>query len=280
MAPRVHCVVSDIHGHVEHLVEALRHAQLLDSDRAWCGGQARLTVLGDFFDRGPDGVAVVDLIRRLQDEAGRTGGRVDALLGNHEVLALGMHRFGDRRVSSRVGGHRSFARSWALNGGRASDQERLTDEHIDWLSGLDAIASSGADLLLHSDTTEYLRWGDGVEQINDAIREVLAGGDLERWWQCWVSLTSREAFAQPDGEQEAVDFLDQLGGTRIVHGHSIIETLNGQASADVTGPLSYAGGRALAIDGGIYAGGPCLVVRLDHDNGDHDEAGDAVAPLA
>ena len=261
----MHYVVSDIHGHVEPLVGALQHVKLLDSGGAWCGGRARLTVLGDFFDRGPDGIAVVDLLRRLQDEAGMAGGQVEALLGNHEILALGMHRFGDQLVPSPFGAHRSFARSWTLNGGRVGDQERLTDRHIAWLSGLDAVVLAGRDLLVHSDTTEYLRWGDTVEQINDAVRHVLAGDDLGQWWECWVRLTARYVFADFDGERLAMGVLDQLGGERIVHGHSIIATLTGQDSGEVTGPLSYAGGRALAIDGGIYAGGPCLVVRLDHD---------------
>jgi hypothetical protein len=261
----MHYVVSDIHGHVEHLVGALQDAKLLDADREWCGGPARLTVLGDLFDRGPDGIAVVDLICRLQDEASRAGGRVDALLGNHEILALGMHRFGDRPVPSTFGGRRSFARSWALNGGRAGDQERLTDHHIAWLSELDAMILTGPDLLLHSDTTDYLQWGDSVEQINDAIRDVLAGDDLERWWECWARLTTRYAFADLDGEKVAVELLDRLGGVRVVHGHSIISTIARGDSREVTGPLSYAGGRALDIDGGIYDGGPCLVVRLDHD---------------
>src|SRR5450631_3863885 len=102
----MHYVVSDVHGHVKDLVAALRQENLLDSDRAWCGGQARLTFLGDYFDRGPDGIAVVDLVRRLQDEAATSSGRVDALIGNHEILALGMRRFGDRQVSSYLGSRR------------------------------------------------------------------------------------------------------------------------------------------------------------------------------
>lgn len=259
----MHFVVSDVHGHVGQLVAALRRAGLLDSRRDWCGGNARLSVLGDYFDRGPDGIAVVDLIRRLQDEAGAAGGRVDAMIGNHEILALGMSRFGDRFVSSGAGGRRSFARSWALNGGQAADQRRLTDEHIAWLSSLDSVILAGPDLLLHSDTTEYLHWGDTSGQINDAIREVLAGDDLEQWWECWLRLTTRYAFAGSDGGQVASDLLGRLGGERIVHGHSFISTLTGGASSEVTGPLSYAGGRVLAIDGGIAGGGPCLVVPLD-----------------
>lgn len=262
----MHYAVSDVHGHIEPLVSALRDASLLSSGHAWCGGQARLTFLGDYFDRGPDGVAVVGLIRRLQCEAAATGGRVDAMIGNHEVLALGTHRFGDQSVSSGRRSTDSFARSWALNGGQACDQERLTDEDIAWLSGLDSVVLAGTDLLLHSDTTEYLRWGDTPEGISDAVRTVLAGDDLEQWWQCWVRLTTRYAFAGLDGEHVATSLLGRLGGERVVHGHSIIATLTGRDPSEVTGPLSYAGGRVLAIDGGAYGGGPCLVVRLDPDS--------------
>ena len=83
--------------------------------------------------------------------------------------------------------------------------------------------------------------------------------------QCWVRLTIRYAFAGSDGEHAAAKLFDRLGGERIVHGHSVIRAFSGQDLSEVTGPLSYAGGRALAIDAGIYGGGPCLVVRLGHD---------------
>jgi hypothetical protein len=266
----MHYVVSDVHGHYDELVAALQHAKLLDSDCAWCGGQTRLTFMGDYFDRGPDGVAVVDLVRRLQGEADRSGGRVDALIGNHEILALGMSRFGGRHVPSDLWSGRSFARSWALNGGQVQDQGSLTDEHLAWLSGLDTVLLAGSDLLLHSDTTEYLRWGGTADQINDAVRKVLAGNEIEQWWQCWVRLTTRYAFAGVDGQDVATDLLGRLGGTRIVHGHSVITTFTGQDPGEVSGPFSYAGGRVLAIDGGVYGGGPCLVVRLEHEpDSDH-----------
>ena len=50
-----------------------------------------------------------------------------------------------------------------------------------------------------------------------------------------------------------------------MHGHSIIATLTGELPSQTTGPLWQAGGRALAIDGGRYAGGPLLLVRLDEE---------------
>jgi Calcineurin-like phosphoesterase len=259
----MHYAVSDVHGHIEDLVAALRRAGLLDADLAWSGSQARLSFLGDYVDRGPHGMAVIDLVRRLQAEAGAAGGRVDALIGNHEILALGMHRFGARHVPSDSWSRRSFARSWALNGGQLHDQQGLHDEQISWLSALDTVLLAGPDLLLHSDTTEYLRWGHTTEQINDAVRTVLAGDDLEAWWQCWARLTARYGFAGREGERVAGELLDLLGGQRIVHGHSVVTTFTGASPREVTGPLSYAGGLVLAIDGGVYGGGPCLVVRLD-----------------
>src|SRR6266498_1385221 len=111
--------VSDIHGHPEKLLASLRAAGLTDAEGNWSGGDARLWFLGDFFDRGPDGIGVVDTVRRL---AAQTAG-VRALLGNHEILALGMHRFGSTEVPYDGLLPRSFERSWVLNGGRDRDQE-------------------------------------------------------------------------------------------------------------------------------------------------------------
>ena len=50
------------------------------------------------------------------------------LLGNHEILALGMRKFGDTFVPHDGITLRSFERSWALNGGQDRDQELLTED--------------------------------------------------------------------------------------------------------------------------------------------------------
>ena len=63
--------------------------------------------------------------------------------------------------------------------------------------------------------------------------------------------------------QVGVESSSQGGGKPSVKGDSLVSTFIGRSSDEVTRPLSYAGGRALAIDGGIYDGGPCLIVGLD-----------------
>lgn len=78
--------VGDIHGALDGLVEILRAAGLIDANRRWIGGRARLVQTGDFTDRGADVRAVMDLLMRLESEARRAGGRVDVLFGNHEAM--------------------------------------------------------------------------------------------------------------------------------------------------------------------------------------------------
>jgi hypothetical protein len=272
-------VIGDVHGHHAELVAALRVAGLVDDDDSWCGGTARTWFLGDFFDRGEDGVAVVDLVMRLGDEAAQAGGSVRALLGNHEILTLGMHRFGDTEVPSEFG-TRSFARSWQLNGGQDADQAALTDEHLAWLTGLPVLARVDDHLLMHSDTVEYFGWGDSLDEINDAVHEVLAGDDIVEWWECWRRMTTRYAFRGPEGPEIAEKVLAALGGSQIVHGHSVIADQLGVHPAEVEGPCLYADGKALGVDGGVFVGGPCLVVRLSSAEADPEPFAEVAAEPA
>ncbi|MGW4483243.1 metallophosphoesterase family protein [Amycolatopsis sp. NPDC004368] len=254
-------VVGDVHGHRDALADALRAEGLVDGDGKWTGADDSLWFLGDFVDRGPDGVGVIDFVRSLQDQAAEDGGSVQMLLGNHEILLLGMYHFGDRQVPSDFG-PRSFARSWEINGGLLSDQDRLTPEHIEWLSARPLVALVDDHLLMHSDTLEYLDWGSDIASINASVGEILLGSDIEAWWDVWRRMTTRYAFRGPEGEDNASALMEKLGGSRIVHGHSVIADQLGIHPAQIEGPYLYAGGKALGIDGGLFVGGPCLVVEL------------------
>jgi hypothetical protein len=260
-------VIGDVHGHRAELVDALRSAGLVDEDATWCGATARVWFLGDFFDRGPDGVSVVELVMSLRDQAEQAGGEVHALLGNHEILTLGMHRFGDTEVPSDFG-TRTFERSWRLNGGQPGDQEALREHHLAWLTGLPVLARVDDHLLMHSDTLEYFGWGDTIDEINANVGAVLAGDDIQLWWDCWRRMTTRYAFRGPDGPEAAGKMLDALGGSRIVHGHSVIADQLGVPPPLIEGPCLYADGKVLGVDGGVFVGGPCLVVPLSEDDPD------------
>jgi hypothetical protein len=219
-------------------------------DRAGFGGDDQLWVLGDLMDRGPDGIGVLERVRSLQQDA---PDQVHVLMGNHEILAVGRKRFPRSR----------FAESWRVNGGRRRDQAALTDEHVAWLTTLPLMARVGDFLLVHSDTTGYLAWGESVDDVNQAVGTALADADdLDAHWDVWARLTGRYDYAGRDGADIARGMLSTYGGELIVHGHSIIGSLLDRPSREVTKPLLYADGLVLDIDGGRYDGGPLLVVEL------------------
>jgi len=117
--------------------------------------------------------------------------------------------------------------------------------------------------MMHSDIADYLAWGTTVEAINAGVRRDIESEELDVYWDMWARLTGRYQFAGRHGTEVAREMLDVLGGECIVHGHSIIGSLTGLPSEDVTEPVLYAGGLVLAIDGGRYDGGPLLVARLE-----------------
>lgn len=80
--------IGDIHGDFDALVSILREVELVDSQHRWIGGTATLVQTGDFTDRGPRVRAVMDLLMTLEEQAESSGGRVNVLLGNHEVMNL------------------------------------------------------------------------------------------------------------------------------------------------------------------------------------------------
>jgi hypothetical protein len=80
--------VGDVHGAYDQLLQILQTAGVIDKEGRWIGGRTHLVQTGDVFDRGPDSLKAMEYLRRLTREAERAGGRVHALLGNHEVMRL------------------------------------------------------------------------------------------------------------------------------------------------------------------------------------------------
>ncbi|WP_190121284.1 metallophosphoesterase [Streptomyces inusitatus] len=267
-------VVGDVHGYLDELFAALAAQGLIDADGRWAAGNARLWFLGDFTDRGPDGIGVIDLVMRLSAEAAAAGGYCKALMGNHELLLLGAKRFSDTPVNSGAG-TATFQAAWLLNGGQKNDMDRLQDVHLQWMARLDAVVEEDGHLLLHSDTTAYLEYGSTIEDVNETVHEILTRNDADECWDLFRKLTKRFAFRDEAGPQAVRELLSTYGGSRIVHGHSPIPYLLGEVGTEdgedgdrpvVEGPHVYADGLAIAMDGGVTMAGKLLVVRLPLPN--------------
>lgn len=80
--------VGDLHGDYDAWQSIARDAGLVDAKGKWAGGATVLVQTGDIADRGADSRRIIRELMRLQREAARAGGRVVALVGNHEAMNM------------------------------------------------------------------------------------------------------------------------------------------------------------------------------------------------
>lgn len=74
--------VGDIHGHAEALEALLRQLGYSERNGAWRHPSRTMGFVGDFIDRGPEQLRVIDMVRRMLD-----AGSAIAVSGNHEANA-------------------------------------------------------------------------------------------------------------------------------------------------------------------------------------------------
>jgi hypothetical protein len=109
-------VMGDLHGRRDVAARALADLGFTDASGRWAGGSRTLIQLGDVIDRGPEGLALMELLIQLQAQARAAGGDVICLIGNHESIAM--------RAAA---GDHFFRMNWTYNGGGAN--------YVEWLDG-------------------------------------------------------------------------------------------------------------------------------------------------
>jgi diadenosine tetraphosphatase ApaH/serine/threonine PP2A family protein phosphatase len=251
-------IVGDIHGQLKKLVRLLQHEGLIGHEQQWTGSTSTLWFMGDFVDRGHDGIPVIDLVMRLQKEAAQAGGRVASVLGNHEMLILAAYRFGRR--STGLGSN--FISRWKHNGGNRKDLASLTRQHLDWLADLPLMALVSDRLLIHADAPFYLKYGKSLEEINETVGKLLHRSDALAWEELLEEFARRGAFySKYAGEEFAQRYLNTFGGQQLIHGHTPISAMNNKHPKHITEPFIYANGLCVNVDGGMFLGGPGFVYQ-------------------
>lgn len=228
--------IGDVHADPASLRVVLQKAGLTGEDGHWTGGRATFVQTGDITDRGPDSHGVMVLLRQLQEEAAKSGGRVVPLLGNHEVMNV----IGDLRYVS--------PEDYASYGGEESRKAAFsaTGEDGRWLRGLDAVARVGRTIFLHGGMDA--KWaGFGTDGINAMVRAMMLVETAPRdvyapdgplWNRAY--LLAEPPIACPQLEKA----LTSLGADRMVVGHTT------QDSGKIA---TRCGGRLYGIDTGISA---------------------------
>lgn len=259
-------MIGDVHGALDKLRAMLLRAGLIDFDGSWTAGNAHLVFLGDYMDRGAQGVGVIHLIRSLEVQAHEVGGQVSALLGNHEVMFLAAWRFRRTDPQDQLG----FRDYWQSNGGQERDMSLVDPSDVAWLAERPAMALVDRWLMVHADSPFYLKLGDGIREVNEAILTLLQNSDPDQWSAFLNVFTDRFGFSFGDGEKTAWTMLRQYGGDRIVHGHTPVYVLLDEHLHGPTlgpgAPMPYANRLCLAMDSGMaYRDEAGFIARLDRD---------------
>jgi hypothetical protein len=284
--------VGDLHGDYDAYAAILSEAGLIDTKGEWTGGDTIFVQLGDVPDRGPDTKKIVEHLMKIEKQAKRKGGRVAALVGNHEAMML----TGDLRYvtpdeyaafatskSKRLRDAYFKANAAAFGEYYRKKDPALTDEGVKtefesetplgWIEHQQAWAPTGKfgawvsthDAVLKIDDTLFVHAGIGgayaaksIDQLNEEVRAALTarGGAIleDEAGPLW-----HRAFAEetPGGEADLNAALAAYGVTRIVIGHT----------PQVKGVKALYGGRVIAADTGAskYYGGTRSFVRIDSD---------------
>ena len=234
--------IGDVHGAHDQFVAILRAAGLIDARARWSGGRAVFVQTGDILDRGTDSRKVIDLLRRLEREARSAGGRVIALMGNHEFMRLA----GDWRYVS-PGEYKAFRDGESMRQAFAAGAT-----YGDWMRARPAVARVNGVVFLHggiSDEAASL----GCEAINETVMKetkalpgdpalvpsLFSSGEKGPLWYRGLAQEPESAFAPTLGS-----ILNRMGARAIVVGHT-----------PTPGRMATRfGGRVVQIDTGMLGG--------------------------
>lgn len=157
--------IADVHGGITPFVAILERAGLIDAQRNWSGGNTVFVQTGDLTDRGPGVREALDLMIALEPQAAKAGGRVQVLLGNHEVMnMLGETRDATPEIFASFGGEPEYREAFGPNG-----------RYGKWLRTKSPIARIGDSLFMHAGINPDATT-DTIEALNDDVR-----GQIARW---------------------------------------------------------------------------------------------------
>lgn len=232
-APRV-VAIGDLHGDLRATKAVLRLAGLIDAKDHWAGGNTIFVQTGDILDRGDDEPEILALLWRLKEEAPRSGGKVELLLGNHEV----MNASGDLRYVT-PGGFADYQQSPIPSHWPRSEEitEQLPEGYLGRKAAFapgSAIASRFAEqkVALVIGSSVFVHGGldpqsaaKGIETLNRETSAWLRGkGNFPSFLKgARGPIWNRDYGAEPDARDCASlqASLRELGVKRMVVGHTV-----------------------------------------------------------
>jgi calcineurin-like phosphoesterase family protein len=163
--PRI-VAIGDVHGGAQNFTAILKRAGLIDDQQRWAGGKTTFVQTGDLCDRGAGMKAVLDLMMALEEQAKAAGGRVHALLGNHEVMNMvGETRDGSAEIFASFGGEDATREAFGPRG-----------RYGKWLRSKSVIAEVDDTVFMHAGVDPTFS-DESLNAINQRVRREIAEWD-------------------------------------------------------------------------------------------------------
>jgi hypothetical protein len=270
--------IGDVHGDLDGLLRILIGSRVIDGTGAWVTRSTLVVLVGDLNDRGSDSTSVVSFVMRLQQEAEANGGRVESLIGNHELLAAKGDYSYTRAVEVLALEEFCYDQRMGLNA-----FYRGASPYAVWIRNRPAIVRAGDCLFVHAGLVDSSRechpdWVNAtVASWVASFQGVADEPAQETFWlvegdgngPLWTTGLAVEA-ARPRHSGASVEaigrVLDTWGARHLVVGHTPTRSIDyliayphptyGEAVAVIdTGISRWFGGRlsALEIQGGSFA---------------------------
>src|SRR3989338_2401880 len=97
--------IGDVHGDADGLRAHLQEAGVIDQNGKLSPNLeegTQIVFMGDYLDRGPTSMQVLDMVRDLQAQGTKMGVQVHAIMGNHEALFLRFFEIYSRKTQAEV----------------------------------------------------------------------------------------------------------------------------------------------------------------------------------
>lgn len=244
-APDHLAAVSDIHGNLAGLQTLLRAHHIMDVANRWTFGEGHLVVVGDVMDRGAQVTECYWLLRSLEAQALRQGGRVHVVMGNHEAMMLK----GDQRYVNPKYAQLSKNLLPTLDVLYGPDSELGR-----WLRLRPALLRIGRTLFIHGGISpRFLGEQPSLQGVNGALAATWKPGTSEEarvavlgthgplWYRGLIPGADAKL---GDATSEHVQaLLKAYGADRVVVGHTTLDTVTG-----------FHEGRVIGVDAGLKDG--------------------------
>jgi len=212
--------IGDIHGCYGKLLVALAKIEAHADGRAF-----RAIFLGDYIDRGPASREVVNRVKDLVNGKDASGGKWQALKGNHEAMMV-----------EAVLHHRDIG-MWERNGGDATIRSYRgyateLEDHARWMDTLPTMIEAEHHAFVHAGCSSGYTLADQPEEVR-------------LWTRGW--------------EHEDHDF-----GKHIVYGHDARDSLNlRRFSSGLDTGACYGGPLSVGVFDAAAGGGPIAILSSD-----------------